>query len=181
MSGAGHDLRAQPPGDPGLAKETASDATGTAGDDLARTLRGSSVRLAVAESLTSGLLASRVGAQPHASDWFAGGVVAYQPETKEAVLGVPHGVDPCSAECAEHLAHGVLHLLHADVAVSTTGIGGPEPQDGHAPGTVFLGWATAAGSGHERHLFEGEPEEVLEQTVDAAMRVLRVLVEQRAR
>jgi len=142
-------------------------------DDIARTAADRGLWVATAESLTSGLLASRVGAGAGASEWFAGGVVAYRTAVKERVLGLAPGTDPCSATCAEQLAAGVLDLLDADIAVSTTGVGGPDPEDGHAPGTVFIGWATREGTGHRLLQLPGEPEEVLEATVDAALGELR--------
>ena len=129
-------------------------------------------RVAVAESLSSGALASRIGAGERASDWFAGGVVAYQVRTKHDVLGVPEDIDPCSAECAELLAVGVRQLLGADVAVSATGVGGPEPEDGHAPGTVYLGWSSNGATGHRFLELDGGPDEVLAATVAAAVELL---------
>ncbi|MEV8024141.1 CinA family protein [Microbacterium sp. NPDC080220] len=132
---------------------------------------------AVAESLTSGRLAAEVGRGSSAQDWFAGGVVAYQVRVKEEVLGLGPGTDPCSPECAEQLARGVRALLGADVAVSTTGVGGPDAQDGHAPGTVYLGWATADAAGHELVRFDGDPAEVIDQAVGAALALLLQTVE----
>lgn len=134
------------------------------------------LRIALAESLTSGALASRVGAGERASDCFAGGVVAYQVRTKHDVLGVPTDVDPCSAECAELLAVGARRLLGADVAVSATGVGGPEPEDGHAPGTVYLGWSSNGSTGHRLLQLDGGPERVLDATVTAAVELLADLV-----
>lgn len=133
--------------------------------------------MAVAESLTSGAVASAVGRGEGAGGWFAGGVVAYLLRVKEAVLGVRSGIDPCSAECAEQLALGVRQRLDADVAVSTTGVGGPDPEDGHAPGTVYIGWATAHGAGHRLLQIEGPPERVVEESVAAAVEMLAELVE----
>lgn len=100
----------------------------TALSDLARSRH---LHVAVAESLTSGALASAVGAGAEASTWFSGGVVAYLPEVKEWVLGFPADRDPTSAECAEQLARGARELLDADLCVSTTGVGGPDAEDGH--------------------------------------------------
>lgn len=137
--------------------------------DLART---HDLRIAVAESLTSGALASAVGAGEGASEWFAGGVVAYLSEAKERVLGFPADQDPTSAKCAEQLARGARELLDADVCVSTTGVGGPDAEDGHPAGTVFLGWATRDGAGHRQLALDGEPEEVIASTVDEAVRML---------
>lgn len=137
--------------------------------DLARARK---LRVAVAESLTSGTLASAVGAGEGASEWFAGGIVAYLTDVKERVLGLTPGTDPCSAECAEQLARGARDLFDADIAVSTTGVGGPEPEGGHAPGTVYLGWATRSETGHRRLDIDGEPDDVLAASVEAAVRML---------
>lgn len=131
----------------------------------------------MAESLTSGLLCSTVGKGEHASEWFAGGVVAYLTGTKERLLGLEPGTDPCSAACATQLASGVRGLLDADVAVATTGIGGPEPEDGHPPGTVYLGWSTGSANGHQHLVIEGDPETVLQITVERAVALLADLVE----
>lgn len=132
----------------------------------------SGMRVAVAESLTSGLLCSEIGKGEDASDWFAGGVVAYRTQTKEELLGLPPGTDPCSAACAVQLAVGARELFDADVAISTTGVGGPLPEGGHEPGTVFLGWATAAASGYRGLALGGGPEAVLNSTVDQALSLL---------
>ncbi|MEE2814922.1 MAG: CinA family protein [Actinomycetota bacterium] len=139
---------------------------------LADLARRRELRVAVAESLTSGALASTIGAGPEASTWFGGGIVAYLPEVKERVLGFPSDGDPTSAECAEQLARGARELFDADLCVSTTGVGGPDAEDGHPAGTVFLGWATRDEAGHRRLDLDGEPEDVLDSTVEAAVELL---------
>ena len=89
--------------------------------------------VAAAESLTSGLIASRLGAGPDAAEWFRGSVVAYQEAVKFDVLGVREG--PIVApECAEGMARGVARLLDADATVAATGVGGPEPSNGKPAG-----------------------------------------------
>jgi nicotinamide-nucleotide amidase len=85
--------------------------------------------LAVAEGVTAGLVAQRLGQVPGASAWFRGGVVAYDNETKERLLGVPrelieqHGA--VSAEVAEAMAAGCRARFGTDLAVATVGIAGP--------------------------------------------------------
>lgn len=148
---------------------------------LATVVAERTLTLAVAESLTSGKLAAEIGRGEGAQDWFAGGMVAYQTRVKEDVLGLPPGTDPCSAECAEQLARGAMTLLGSDVAVSTTGVGGPDPQDGHDAGTVYLGWANRQGSGHRLLALDGSPEEVLDAAVDAALLLLIETVERLGR
>ena len=92
--------------------------------------------LALAESVTGGLMASRIVAVPGASQWFRGSVVAYDPAVKRDVLGVPEG-PVVSAEAAEAMAEGARRVLHADVGLGVTGVAGPDPSEGHPPGTVF--------------------------------------------
>jgi len=94
--------------------------------------------LGVAESFTGGLIAARIVAVPGASSWFRGDVVAYDAEVKHTVLGVPSG-PVVSEEAAAAMADGARKLLSSDVAISTTGVAGPDPQEGHTPGTCFVG------------------------------------------
>ena len=142
--------------------------------DIARERR---LRVCVAESLTSGRLANTVGAGGDASEWFAGGIVAYFTEVKERVLGLRPGTDPCSASCAEQLAAGALALFDADICIATTGVGGPGPEGGHPAGTVYLGWATAEGTGHRALSLAGGPDQVLDDTTAAAVRLLAFHIE----
>jgi len=96
--------------------------------------------VAVAESLTGGMVASRMVAVPGASDWFRGGVVAYASEVKHTVLDVPEG-PVISEAAAKAMADGVRRRLGADIGLSTTGVAGPTEQEGQPPGTVWLGLA----------------------------------------
>ena len=130
------------------------------------------IRIAVAESLTCGLLASELGKGHDAAEWFAGGVIAYQTGVKERLLGLRQGADPCSAECAIQLATGVRKLFASDIGISATGVGGPDPEGGHAPGTVYLGWSWGAATGHRRVDLDGGPAEILKATVASALELL---------
>ncbi len=104
------------------------------------TVRGET--LAVAESLTGGLVAAEVTAVPGASQAFRGSVTAYATELKHRLLGVDAtllaergAVDP---QVAAEMAAGVRKALGADWGIATTGVAGPEPQDGKPVGTVFV-------------------------------------------
>lgn len=98
--------------------------------------------LATAESVTGGFIpASRLTAVAGASDVFRGAVVSYASEVKREVLGVSEEGPVVSDEAAEQMALGVCRVLGADVAVSVTGVAGPERQEGQPVGTVFLGVA----------------------------------------
>lgn len=96
--------------------------------------------LALAESLTGGLVASRVVSVPGASDWFRGALVTYATDVKNQLLDVPEG-PVVSAEAACAMAAGAARVLGADVGLSTTGVAGPAMQDDQPPGTVFAGVA----------------------------------------
>jgi nicotinamide-nucleotide amidase len=104
------------------------------------TARGATV--AVAESLTAGLVAGTLASVPGASQVLRGGVVAYATDLKSTLLGVDellldHG-GAVQAEVALAMADGVATRLGAGFGVATTGVAGPDPQDGHPPGTVFV-------------------------------------------
>ena len=94
--------------------------------------------VAVAESMTGGLVASRLVEVPGASDWFKGGVVSYASEVKFDLLGVPEG-PVVSEPAAAAMAEGVAKLLGTDIGLSVTGVAGPAEQEGQPVGTVFLG------------------------------------------
>lgn len=96
--------------------------------------------LGLAESLTGGLICSRLVDVPGASRWFRGGVVAYDPAVKHSVLGVPQGAVVTEA-AAGAMAEGARGVLGADVGLGITGVAGPDGQEGVAPGTVFVGLA----------------------------------------
>lgn len=146
-------------------------------DDIAEEiaeLAGASGRtLAAAESLTGGLLTARLAAAPDASTWFRGGVVAYNSEVKQSVLGVPPG-PVVSDRAASAMAIGVAKLLGADLAVSTTGVGGPGDEEGCPPGTVWIALAwNGTRVGAWEYKFDGDPPEVCQQTCEAALALLR--------
>jgi nicotinamide-nucleotide amidase len=107
---------------------------------IGRRLEELRLTLAVAESLTGGLVASRLVEIPGSSAWFRGGVVAYDSEVKFDLLDVPRG-PVVSEAAAKAMADGVRRRLGADLGISTTGVAGPAEQEGQAPGTVWLGTA----------------------------------------
>ncbi len=93
--------------------------------------------LALAESLTGGLIGSRLTAVAGSSDVFRGSLVSYAPEVKFDLLEVPEG-PVVSEEAVEAMARGVARLLNADCAIAVTGVAGPDPLDGEEPGTVWM-------------------------------------------
>ena len=111
--------------------------------------------IAVAESLTGGLLVAELIGVPGASKVVNGGVVAYNTALKHSLLGVESAllasrgaVDP---DVAAAMADGVRRAcaidgVPASIGLSTTGVAGPDPQDGKPVGTVFVGVSTDAGT-----------------------------------
>jgi nicotinamide-nucleotide amidase len=140
---------------------------------IARRAQKTGLTVATAESLTSGQVAAHLGAASGSSSWFKGAVVAYDDEVKYKVLDVPRG-PVVSEECGSAMADGARRLLDADVAVGLTGVGGPDEQDGHPPGTVYVAVSGAEGGSCRHHRFEGDPKAVL---TAAALEALRSLDE----
>ena len=106
---------------------------------------------ATAESCTGGRVAERITALPGASAVYRGGVVSYWTEVKSAVLGVPQPLldqyGAVSEECARAMAEGARHITGADLAVSVTGVAGPDPDERGVPvGIVYIGLATPEGT-----------------------------------
>jgi nicotinamide-nucleotide amidase len=129
--------------------------------------------LAVAESLTGGLVSATLVDVPGASSVLRGAVVAYSTDLKATLLGVDAvlleqrgAVDP---DVARAMAIGVRARLGADVGLATTGVAGPDPQDGHPPGTVHVAVSTPDGT-HVRSLrLAGDRAAVRAQSVDAVL------------
>lgn len=136
--------------------------------------------LATAESLTGGLLASAITDVPGASRAFVGGVVSYATRVKVSALDVPaavveqHGV--VSEECALAMARGVRRRLDATWGVATTGVAGPDTQEGRPVGTV---WVAVAGPDVVRArllALEGDRRAIRDGSCAAAVSLLRDLV-----
>ena len=137
--------------------------------------------IAVAESLTGGQLVASLVDVPGASATVVGGVVAYNTAIKHSVLGVSASllaangaVDP---EVARQMASGVRAALAvdgtpADVGIATTGVAGPDPQDGKSVGTVYLGLAIADRVWSHALSLQGSRSEIRTATVQHAMATL---------
>jgi nicotinamide-nucleotide amidase len=128
--------------------------------------------LGVAESLTGGLVGSRLSEVPGASDWFRGAIVAYASDVKRKLLGV--GAGPVVSEtAAEEMALGVVSTLEADVGIALTGVAGPTEQEGQPVGTVWIGLAVDGVS--EARLFQmgGDREQIRQIATISALDLLR--------
>ena len=138
-------------------------------------LRGHGLSLAVAESLTGGLLGARLTGVPGASDVFRGAVVSYASEVKFDLLGVPKG-PVVSDAAAKAMALGARERLGADIGIATTGVAGPAEQEGHPPGTVFLGLAHGGHAEALRVRLPGDRNRVREYAVISVLNLLRLRV-----
>ena len=116
-----------------------------------RLLKEKGWTFATAESCTGGRVAARITALPGSSSVYRGGVVSYWSEVKADVLGVPQELlDTCGAvseEVARAMAQGARRLTGADLAVSVTGVAGPDSDDrGNPVGLVYIGLDTPTGT-----------------------------------
>ena len=153
--------------------------------ELIHFLANKKIKLAIAESLTGGLLCSELVSVPGASDVVLGSVVAYQIGLKSSLLGVnaelladKGAVDP---EVATQMAEGIRSRLSLQLlvpteqilGVSTTGVAGPDEQDGQAVGTVYIAIAGPKGAKVWAHMFSGSRNQIRTQTVAAAFEHIR--------
>ena len=129
--------------------------------------------LAVAESVTGGMVAMRLTAVPGASAVFRGAVVAYASEVKHGVIDVPRG-PVVSLDAARAMAAGAARRLGADIGLATTGVAGPDRQEGHVPGTVFLGLHRDGESEAHEVRLPGDRERIRQYAVIAVLNLLRL-------
>ena len=141
--------------------------------DLLAALGARGWSLAVAESLTGGLVSATLVDVPGASTVLRGAVVAYATDLKGTLLDVDGGllaargaVDP---DVAAAMARGVRARLGADVGLATTGVAGPDAQDGKPPGTVHVAVSTPDGSTVRSLRLTGDRATVRARSVDAVL------------
>jgi nicotinamide-nucleotide amidase len=134
--------------------------------------------LATAESLTGGLIGELLTTVPGASVSYVGGVISYATRLKETLAGVPAAtlqeLGPVAERTAQEMATGVARRCSADWGLAVTGVAGPEPQDGHPVGQVFVGLAYPAGgwtSVRELRL-SGSRAQIRSQTAVSALALL---------
>ena len=143
--------------------------------EVLEALRGKT--LVSAESLTGGGIGHALTAISGSSAVYRGGIISYTNDVKHRILGVPletlSRYGAVSAPVAKAMAEGARRILEGDVAVSVTGLAGPGGDDhGNPVGTVFIGYADAAGTVVEHHCFAGDREAVRNQTIEAALRLV---------
>ena len=145
-------------------------------------LKARGLTIAVAESLTGGLLVAELVSVPGASAVLRGGVVAYATELKNTLLGVDADLlaasGPIHPDVARGMAEGVRSRLGADVGIATTGVAGPDPQDGHAPGEVWLGFANGESVTAVGLALGGDRAAIRGDTVSESLSRLRELLQE---
>ncbi len=129
--------------------------------------------VAVAESLTGGLVVADLVSIPGASAVVRGGIVSYATDLKATLLGVDADVlasgGPIQSLVAEQMAQGVRQKLGADIGLATTGVAGPDSQDGHLPGDVWIAVATTAEVRSVRLELGGDRASIRRETVAAVI------------
>jgi len=151
----------------------------TVAEKLVELLKVQGLTCATAESCTGGGVGSAITAVPGSSAVFLGGVISYANEVKRDVLGVKQEtldtVGAVSSDTAAQMAEGVRRLLKTDLAVSLTGIAGPDGGSDEKPvGLVWFGLATKDGVRTEKVIFAGDRVRVREQAVIHALGMLTI-------
>ena len=135
------------------------------------------VSVAVAESCTSGLVASKLTLKSGSSSFFKGGIIAYQNAVKIKILGVDERVilqhTEVSAEVVRQMAKGVRNSFLADYSIATSGYAGPSGGTSNNPtGTVFIAISSASGVDVERFIFSGNRQSIVNQASEKAVSLL---------
>ena len=145
-----------------------------------RLLADNDATVAVAESLTGGMLGAALTSMAGSSATFRGGVIVYATDLKETLGGVPGPLldaeGAVSAEVAAAMAAGVRDRTGATYGVALTGVAGPDLQEGHPAGTVFVAVAGPSGGQVRALRLPGDRAEIRSRTVDAALEMLRDVV-----
>ncbi len=143
---------------------------------LIDTLDQRGLTLATAESLTGGALCARLVDVPGASTVLRGGICSYATELKHSILGVDSQLlndrGPVDVHVAEQMAQGARALCSADIALSTTGVAGPGPAEGHKAGTVFVACASPHLVVSTQLFLCGDRKKIRQDTVQAALNLL---------
>jgi len=143
---------------------------------LVAELASKNLTVAVAESLTGGLIMAALTSVPGASRVLRGGVVAYATDTKESMLGVDadllESAGPVDPDVAEQMAVGVRERFETSFGLSSTGVAGPDGQDGKSPGLVFVAVSAPFGVWHRELLLEGDRSGIRTRAGIAALELL---------
>jgi len=143
-------------------------------------LRRRGVSVAVAESLTGGLMGAALSRVKGSSDFFRGGLIVYATDTKESVAGIDRsileGPGAVSAESAAALAEAACSRFESDLGLSATGVAGPSEQEGKPVGTVFVGACYGGRTETRKVRGYGDRENIRNVSVTAALDLGRRLI-----
>lgn len=133
--------------------------------------------LATAESCTGGMIGAALTSVPGASKVYKGGIISYWSEIKQNLLDVAQedleNLGPVSMQVAGSMADGARKALHSDIAISVTGLAGPDGDEfGRPVGTVFVGFSSGQRTLAKQFRFSGSREEIRTQAARAALELL---------
>ena len=140
-------------------------------------LKAQSLTFATAESITGGMIGSRLTEVPGSSDSYIGSIVAYEADVKRSLLNVPKDISVVSQEAVEAMALGVCDLLGSDVSVAVSGAAGPYPHEGEEPGTVWMATNVAGDVESFKVLFPFDRAQIRQFTVITVLNALRKRLE----
>ena len=149
---------------------------------LVELLREKKLTITTAESCTGGRIASAITGVPGSSQVFPGAIVSYCDRVKHQVLGVPQELldryTAVSEPVAAAMAQGAARVMGTELALSATGLAGPEGDGVQSVGTVFLGLYAEGKSMVERHVFPGDRQQVQAAATERALEMALIWLEQ---
>ncbi|NBI86311.1 CinA family protein [Lachnospiraceae bacterium] len=151
--------------------------------EIASLLLKHHITITTAESCTGGLIAASLVNVPGISGQFGEGYIAYSNEAKEKLLGVSHETlmeyGAVSLQTAQEMASGARAAANADIAIISTGIAGPDGGTKEKPvGLVYLACACGSEIKVERHIFDGDRQQVRHKAVGAALKLVEQVIQQ---
>jgi PncC family amidohydrolase len=145
-------------------------------EELSLVLRENHKTIAAAESITGGLLSSRLTSMPGSSEYFIGGLVSYHSRIKVSELNIPGSIiakeGVVSEEVARLMAEGIRKKFKCDIGISTTGAAGPSPLPPAPVGLVYIAVASEYGTDCQKIKLQGSREEIRGKVVEAAVGLL---------
>lgn len=153
--------------------------------EVAKLLEQKRLHVTTAESCTGGLIAGTLVNVSGISSWFGEGYVTYSNEAKQKLLGVSHETletyGAVSEQTASEMAVGAANAANAEVSIAVTGIAGPDGGTAEKPvGLVYMGCFCKGSLRVERHVFQGDRSSVRSQSVQAALELLKRMLEETA-
>ena len=144
--------------------------------EISELLRGRHKTIAVAESITGGLLSARLTNIPRSSEYFIGGIISYNNRIKVQELGVPASViakaGAVSSDVAVLMAEGIKRRYRTDFGLSVTGSAGPDPHPPAPVGLVYVALAFDSGTEWKEIRLQGTRPEIREKAAQAALGLL---------